>query len=63
MSVDWSQLGPEDEARLQTHLTSEQRGWLEHATSQRHDAEWEERTESELQAVVRRARIIMRAKT
>jgi HPt (histidine-containing phosphotransfer) domain-containing protein len=48
LSVDWSQLRPEDEAKLATHLTQEQRDWLEHATSQREDAEWEKHTEEDL---------------
>lgn len=52
LSVDWSCLGPEDEAKLATHLTQEHRGWLDHATSQRDDVEWEKRTEDDLRTVV-----------
>ena len=52
LSVDWSQLLPEDEAKLATHLTQEHRDWLDHATSQRGDTEWEKETEEDLRTVV-----------
>ena len=58
LSVDWSQLRPEDEAKLATHLTQEYRDWLDHATSQREDAEWEKHTEEDLRTVVRYLNVI-----
>ena len=50
--MDWRQLQLEDEAKLATHLTQDQRDWLDHATRQREDAEWERHTEEDLTTVV-----------
>ena len=50
--MDWSNLRPEDEAKLVTHLSPEQRGWLESATSERNDMEWIKNTEQHLTTLV-----------
>ena len=52
LSVDWSQLGPEDEAKLTSHLSPEQCDWLRRATSERDDEKWKERIEERIKTVV-----------
>ena len=52
MGLDLSQLGPEDEEKLASHLSQERRGWLEHATSEIEDRVLERRREQDILAMV-----------
>jgi hypothetical protein len=51
LGLDLSQLCPEDEAKLATHLSPEPRRWLEGATRERSDREWERATEQDIRTV------------
>ena len=50
--MDWRELGAEDEAKLVTHLSPEQRGWLDRTTIEIDDTQWENCTNDSIKTVV-----------